>query len=268
MTDCVELRKQLNLDILNDWVQVGTMLLVSRFLTVQDSGAQFADRRWMEQALFTLLGFTAYHLVTRQVSPLSHPNMIVQSVIDDWLKVGTMLVVSRLLAGGSVTDQRWLQSSLYTLLGFTAFDVVTHKFVPQTERYQGVMQDTFKHGTMMVVSQLLAGGSLEDQQWQRGSLYTLIGFAAYRLVTKHLVTNIVKTVYTTGVNVATTAVDYAGDALEDVIDATSGVRQNVVGMVQDVVCDDDEAAAPVAEEEVEMEQEAVEGFSQSAYSSF
>ena len=114
-------RAQLNMDILNDWLKVGTMLIVSRLLEVrQDETVQFAERRWLEGALFTLLGFTTYHIVTKQYVTLTHSNEVIRSIINTTLEVGTMLFVSRVLAGQSL-DQNWLRSSLYTIAGFAAF---------------------------------------------------------------------------------------------------------------------------------------------------
>lgn len=112
-----------------------------------------------------------------------------QDIINDWLKVGTMLVVSRIFSGESLQDQTWQRVSLYTLLGFTSYHVLT-KNLFDTERFGGYksIADTWiKVGTMMIVSQLLSGGSLADRNWQMGSLYTLLGFTAYELLTSKFI---------------------------------------------------------------------------------
>lgn len=112
-----------------------------------------------------------------------------KDIINDWVKVGTMLVVSHLLGGGDLMDQNWQMASLYTLLGFTAYQVAVRDLVPTNAagEYKPIADDWLKVGTMMVVSRLLAGESLQDESWQRASLYTLLGFTAYHLLTKRFV---------------------------------------------------------------------------------
>lgn len=112
-----------------------------------------------------------------------------QDIMNDLLKVGTMLVVSRVLSGGSLQDPAWQRSSLFTLLGFTAYHILTKNFI-DTERfgeYKSIADDWLKVGTMMVVSRLLSGGSLTDRAWQMSSLFTLLGFTAYNLLTKNFI---------------------------------------------------------------------------------
>lgn len=110
-----------------------------------------------------------------------------KAIRDDWLKVGIMMIVSHILNGGSVQDQRWMQSSLYTLLGFTAYQLVTSRLDTSfAGNYKPIADDWMKVGTMLVVSRLLARQPL-DQVWLQSSLYTLLGFTAYHLVTKKFI---------------------------------------------------------------------------------
>ena len=175
-----------NKPIVDDWVNVGTMLVVSRLL----ASGSLTDNKWLMESLYTLLGFTAYHIVTKRVLKVQVSNAVMQNVVNDTLKVGTMLVVSRLLAGGSVTDEDWIMSSVYTLLGFAAYQVVVANVVPFEKVENGTLrnavQNSAKVGTMMIVSRLLAGGSIQDEKWMTSSAYTLLGFAAHDLVVKGL----------------------------------------------------------------------------------
>jgi hypothetical protein len=188
--DCVEKRKQLNVDILNDWLKIGTMMMVARFLElkynssnnrVQMNNGLPLHNEWARASVFFLLGITTYHIVTKQILPLTSSNAVIQSVIDDWLKVGTALTVQRLLEGGKL-EQKWLMSSLYTILGFTAFNVIGYKFVPPVHpAYQTALTTFMKTGTMLVVSRLLEEKPF-DNRWVTSSACTLIGFASYDLV--------------------------------------------------------------------------------------
>jgi hypothetical protein len=166
--------------IRNDWLKVGTMLIVSHLL----SGGDLQNQEWMRGSLFTLLGFTVYHLVTAKFDTTFAGEY--KPIADDWMKVGTMLVVSRVLAQQPL-DEAWMRGSLFTLLGFTAYHVATKKFISTdslTGTQKDVADDWLKAGTMMATKQLLEGKSLNDPQWQKGSLNTLIGFNTYDVVVK------------------------------------------------------------------------------------
>jgi len=107
-----------------------------------------------------------------------------KNITLDWAKVGTMLTVSHLLSGGSVNDPEWIKSSLFTLLGFSAYEGLVSKFVNASmfgEKYEPLVHTVLKVLTMLVVSRLLAGGSLTDQDWIKSSLFTIAGFAVYVL---------------------------------------------------------------------------------------
>ena len=243
MSNCVEMRKQLNLDILNEWLKTGTMLLVARFLQVQQKGGNLLDKKWMETTLFTLLGFTTYHIVTKQFVSLTHPNRVMRNVINTWLKVGTMLVVSRLLSKQSLTDESWLTSSMYTLLGFTTFDVFTHKFVPKQLKggYKDLATDAVAFVTMFVVSRTLEGKPLDDMDWIKSSLYTIVGIGAYDLVGQYVFPRLVNKL--------------------------KNVEQDVVQMVEDAKRDERsniEAEMQAQMEEAEMQAQMEEAQAQEA----
>lgn len=170
-------------DILADWAKVGTMLVVSRLF----SGENLQDPAWQRASLLTLLGFTAYHLVTKNLIDTEQFGEY-KPIADDWLKVGTMMVVSRLLSGQPL-DQAWLRGSLFTLIGFTLYNLLTKNFIKGEDIAQGpgvqaAIDDIAKVGTMLVSSQLLSGGNLTDPAWQKASLGTLLGFTVYDLLVK------------------------------------------------------------------------------------
>jgi hypothetical protein len=114
--------------IADDFVKVGTVMIVSRLL----SGGSFLDKSWIYSSILTLVGFAIYHLTVAkyvQGKELTY-NKPLQNVIDDWAKVGTMLVGSRLLGCESVFDPEWAKSSIATLMGFTTYDLAVSRLVP------------------------------------------------------------------------------------------------------------------------------------------
>jgi hypothetical protein len=174
-------------DIVVDWAKVGTMMLVSRFL----SGASFSDSKWQMGALFTILGFTVYQMSTRHLTPegLTGTKKL---VVDDLNKVGTMLVASHLMGGGSLTDPSWLAGAIATLIGFVIYDIITAKYIQgdklsYNSKVAGSIDDWAKFGTMFLVSRLVGCESLLDPQWAAGAFNVLIGFTGYNVVTSHAI---------------------------------------------------------------------------------
>ena len=171
-------------DLVVDWVKFSTMFVVSRLL----AGGDLGDQNWMMSCLYTLLGFTAYHIVVKKMVPNTSENEVMRKVINTWLKVGTMLTVSRLLSGEPLNEE-WMMSSLYTILGFNAMDAVVGDLVPldgiEHPGMKAVVTDALTVATMSTVSTLLAGGEL-NEKWMMSSLYTFAGFAAYDLGTSNL----------------------------------------------------------------------------------
>lgn len=173
-------------DIVTDWLKVGTMMAVSRWL----SGQSLMDRSWQTASLHTLLGFTSYHLSTRNVVNTEATGEF-KPIADDWVKVGTMMIVSRLLSGGNLMDQQWIFGCIATLVGFTVYHIVTSKYIKGSDmatndHVQMAIDDVAKVGTMLLVSRLMTCQSVFDSTWASGSLATLVGFVAFDLVTSHL----------------------------------------------------------------------------------
>tara|TARA_B100000902_G_C27289271_1_gene906240 strand:- start:1007 stop:1555 length:549 start_codon:yes stop_codon:yes gene_type:complete len=171
-------------DLVVDWVKFSTMFVVSRLL----AGGDLGDQEWMMGCLYTLLGFTAYHMVTKKLIPNNLEHEAMKRVLDTWLKVGTMLTASRLLSGKPLNEQ-WMMSSLFTILGFNAMDAVVKDLVPldnvESDVMKAVITDALTVATMTSVSTLLGGGEINEQVMTSG-LYTFLGFAAYDVGTSKL----------------------------------------------------------------------------------
>jgi len=114
-----------------------------------------------------------------------------ERVMNTWLKVGTMLIVSRLLSGEPL-NEKWMMSSLYTILGFNAFDIVTIDMVPtnltKDANINAAINTTACVVTMSLVSRVLSGEPL-DNKWMMGTLYTIAGFATYDVVVGPMILN-------------------------------------------------------------------------------
>jgi hypothetical protein len=178
-------------DIAIDWVQVGTMMVVAQWL----QGGSLADGSWQMNSLFTLLGFTAYQLSTRNFMTPTKWEGAPRQIADDTIKFGTMFVVSRMLAGGSMWDTDWLAGCFGTLIGFAVYNIVVQKYINGKElsynpKLQMAINDWAKVGTMLTVARLISCESLFDAKWAVDSLAVILGFTTYDLVTSHIVDKI------------------------------------------------------------------------------
>lgn len=176
-------------DILTDWGKFGTMLALTQWL----SGGSLSDAKWQKATLFTLSGFTSYHLTTRNIFS-HHLSGTTGAIVNDWIKVGTMFIVSQLLSGGSLTDAAWIRACLATLIGFTVYNLVTAKYVKgaaltYSPKLQMTIDDWAKFGTMLVVSQAVTCQPF-NPKWLSLTLATLLGLSAYDLGVSHLVDRI------------------------------------------------------------------------------
>lgn len=177
-------------DIAADWAKVGTMLVISQWL----SGGSLTDGSWQMNSLFTLLGFTAYHLSTRNVLTPKWEGKS-QAIANDWIKVGTMMVVSRMLSGSGLSDSTWIRASLATLVGFTVYNIVIADYIQGKEltynnKLQDVINDWAKVGTMLLVSRVISCQPIFEPEWIMGAFGTLLGFTAYNLGTSHIIDTI------------------------------------------------------------------------------
>lgn len=177
-------------DIASDWMKVGTMMVVSQWL----KGGSLTDGGWQLTSLFTLLGFTAYQLSTRNFMTPQWEDAPMR-IANDTIKFGTMFVISRLLSGGNLWDPAWLSACMGTLIGFAVYNVVVYKYVQGKElsynpKLQMVIDDWAKVGTMLLVARLVSCESLFNSEWAMGSLAVILGFTTYDLVTSHVIDKI------------------------------------------------------------------------------
>jgi hypothetical protein len=171
-----------------DVLKFGTMFLASRLM----AEGSVTDQAWLKQTMLTLLGFVVFDVVVANVVDLERLSLQdeLKDVAGTWLKVGTMLAVSRYLSGGSLSDTEWLRQSAHTLVGFNTFALVTKKVLGdcsgKTGMAKAVCADWAEVTTMMLVSRVLGGQSVADPAWLKESLMTLLGFTAYQVfVAKH-----------------------------------------------------------------------------------
>ena len=164
-------------NVRNDVIKVSSMFIVTAVL----SGKSLTDSAWQKELMNTLIGFATYDLLVARFFKPSMFGKTYTKAVADIAKVGTMLVVTRVLSGGVLSDKAWLMSSGATLAGFTVYNMFVANMI-KTGHLKGdakqIADDWIKVGTMLVVSHLLKGGSPMDPQFLQSSVNTIVGFNA------------------------------------------------------------------------------------------
>jgi hypothetical protein len=119
-------------NVLDDLLLNGTMLAASHVMVTYlgggDSDGLF-NKEWIMTTGFILLGFTVYNAGTSQILPQDKLNETTKPLVNDWAKFATMLTVVRVLRGKSLLNKKWVLGVLFTLIGFTAYHLITKKAI-------------------------------------------------------------------------------------------------------------------------------------------
>lgn len=112
-------------------------------------------------------------------------NPVLENVKNDTLYFGMALIVSQLLVGGSLLARDWQVTSLLTLIGFAAYQVLVAQLLNTgslaSGRVKAALDDVLKFGTAWVVIRLMTGQSLTDAEWLKETGGLLLGLVLYNL---------------------------------------------------------------------------------------
>lgn len=125
----VNLQHPILRNIANDSLMFGTVLLSSHLLDVWMGGADMFNAEWLSTSGIILVSFAAYQVFLNPFIPTDKLSVVVKPIADDWLKFGTMLVVARVLQGRSITDENWMLSVGFILVGFAGYNLVTKQLL-------------------------------------------------------------------------------------------------------------------------------------------
>lgn len=160
-------------------------------LAFEKTITSLTDTEWLKSTFLILAGFAVYQLAIRRVVSTDFASGDVKLVLDDFLKVGTMLVFKQLVETRnimSLNDDTWKANTAYTLLGLATYDFLTRKVYDTsalTGPTKGAVDDVIKFGTVLTVSQLLARKSLDSEFFMVTGGY-LAGLVAYHYFLSHI----------------------------------------------------------------------------------
>lgn len=115
-------------DLTNDMLFFGTAFVGAQGLMSIVAGENLYSAEFFKASLILLTGFAVYRVL---VAPFVPQNLgeNVKPVVNDWLQFGIALVVYRIIAQGSLLDERWILQVLTVLVGFAGYHFVTKKVV-------------------------------------------------------------------------------------------------------------------------------------------
>ena len=109
------------------WAKVGTMLIVAHVLStyLQNNGEGLFNQAWIQASLFTIIGFNVYEVIVSKMIQIDVECAELQAVIDDTIKVGTMMAVSACLKGSmngtNEFSEKWMNECFeFSCSGFWA----------------------------------------------------------------------------------------------------------------------------------------------------
>lgn len=169
------------------WLRFGTMFVVSRLM----SGLDLNNRDWRLSCVYVMLGFTLVDVLI-DVAKLPNPGMggeITKKLANRVLRTSGMMAISQTL-GGSKLDNEWLMQTIYTTLGFCAYDVLIENdsIDKMINSLCGrgilcnIMKSVLETVVMSSVVQVMSGGSLDDRRFQTKTYATALGFCASDVV--------------------------------------------------------------------------------------
>ncbi len=155
-------------------LKFATMLTVSKAISLQD--AQF-----MINTIATLVGVTAYHLITKKITlPVKNPDL--KRITNTWMKLGTILSISQLYKGNTFS-QSFLKESAITILSFNITDILIPRLIPTFEStlINSIVSDIAIVLTTLIGKNLLLGNNISSKLFIQAG-WTLSGFILYDLI--------------------------------------------------------------------------------------
>lgn len=163
-----------------DLLKVGSMLVVVSLL----SGKSLKSRSVQMEIGYTLAGFLVYHAIVKKIPIPAVGGYKVKMIIDIVLKVGTISLVSALLAGKSLNKGLAISTGM-SIAGFVAHaflkDMLPVSKIVSHPKLKSVLNSGVAAVFTTVVPALLTGGKM-NKALGMAVAHKTAGFAAYDLV--------------------------------------------------------------------------------------
>ena len=166
-----------------DILKYGTMFTITRMINI---GSIF-DQEWLIYIIYFITGISIYHLITKKIIKNNFKNEIYRKLTKTWLKMGTILLFSKLLSGNQL-NKEWIISSICIIIAFNLADIISY-FIPydyiENKNIRICTIDTVEISIISFFSSYLIGKEI-NIKWFQITLYTIIGFIFYDLYTSQI----------------------------------------------------------------------------------
>jgi hypothetical protein len=179
-----------------DVTLAATVVIVSNLVSQQLLKTPSFNEQWKNMALATIIGFAVHALLTHNLSSmvseqLNLDNEGMNKSVYDLFKFGTVFLSQKYIYGmlsntPVVLDEKWMMESGLTIAGYSMFNVVVEKMMPQVGEHQALVNDLVKVSMGELLAKFIVDKAI-TQQHIMGLISTLAGFVAFHLVTKNFV---------------------------------------------------------------------------------
>lgn len=179
-----------------DVTLAATVAVVSGLVSQQLLKTKSFDEKWQALSLATVIGFAVHALVTHNLSTmvsgqLNLDNEGMNKSVYDLFKFGTVFLSQKYVYGmitstPVVLDEKWMMESGLTIAGYSMFNVVVEKMMPQVGEHQALINDLVKVSMGELLAKFIVDKAITQDHIMR-LMSTLAGFVAFHLVTKNFV---------------------------------------------------------------------------------
>ena len=179
-----------------DVTLAATVVVVSNIVSQQLLKTPAFNEEWKNMALATLIGFAFHALVTHNLSSMVSKQLNVDNEgmnksIYDLFKFGTVFLSQKYIYGmltntPVVLDKKWMMESSLTIAGYSIFNVMVEKMMPEAGMYQPLVNDLVKVSLGELLTRLVVDKAVTTRHLL-SLMSTLAGFTVFHLVTKNLV---------------------------------------------------------------------------------
>ena len=173
-----------------------TVAVVYAIVSQQLKVSKGFTEEWKALSLATVFGFAFHALVTHNLSSvvseqLNVDNEGINKSVYDLFKFGTIFLSQKYIYGMITStpvelDEKWMMESGLTIAGYSMFNVVVEKMMPQVGQHQALINDLVKVSMGELLAKFIVDKAITQEHIMK-LISTLAGFTAFHLVTKNFV---------------------------------------------------------------------------------
>ena len=178
------------LDLIHhDNLKFGSALIFSQIFIKSDLNniniASILEPKFLKILFLTLLGFAIFQSITRQILKIEKiESDKIRYTIFDILRLFTMILVSRNLAGNNVFHQNWIKEGINIITGFAIYGLFLRAPLEEliinenlNYKYQNMLKDLIKYPTTLSIIGTLSHNT-SIQNFDANYIKFIIGYTS------------------------------------------------------------------------------------------